>query len=325
MCVRPCYPRQVPASDETVTSPPIRPGEETHSSERVAWGPILILLGMCAVWGMNFVAIKIGNRGFPPVFASAARSTGAAVLVATWATMFGKELRVDRRRALDGLIMGSLFAGEFLFLYWGSAFTSASRSVLLVYTSPFWVAIGAHFLLRDDRLTPIKIVGLGLSFAGVAAVFRAPSGGLPTNHLLGDGMEILAAIFWALTTLFVKHTMRVRPMSTFQVLFYQLAFSAPLLWLGALIFERGELPVLRLDASLALLYQTVVVATVSYLLWFWLMRTQKASSLHSFTFFTPLFGVIFGGLFLGDHLPLLLWLGLASVAAGTYLVNTRRR
>jgi drug/metabolite transporter (DMT)-like permease len=109
------------------------------------------------------------------------------------------------------------------------------------------------------------------------------------------------------------------------VLFYQLAFSAPLLWLGTLVFERGEPLVFRVDASLALLYQTVIVATVSYLLWFWLMRTQKVSSLHSFTFFTPLFGVIFGGLFLGEHLSLLLWLGLALVAGGTYLVNTRQR
>ena len=132
-------------------------------------------------------------------------------------------------------------------------------------------------------------------------------------------------MFWALTTLYVKHTMRVRPMSTFQVLFYQLAFSVPLLWLGAFVFEHGEPLTFRLDSSLALLYQTVIVATVSYLLWFWLMRTQRVSSLHSFTFFTPLFGVIFGGLLLGEHLPLLLWLGLGCVAGGTYLVNTRQR
>src|SRR5665811_383812 len=141
------------------------------------------------------------------------RSTGATVLIAVWAALFGKNLLVDRRRLLDGLVMGSMFAAEFLFLYWGSAFTSASRAVLFVYTSPFWVAIGAHFLLRDDRLTWVKVAGLGLSFAGVGAVFLAPAGGLQTNHLIGDGMEVLAAISWALTTLYVKHTMRVRPMT----------------------------------------------------------------------------------------------------------------
>ena len=313
------------APKETAADSALPVFDGTRSPDRVGWGSVAMLLGMCAVWGLNFVSIQVGNRGLPPLFASAIRSTGATVLIAIWAALFGKQLLVDRRRLLDGLIMGGMFTLEFLFLYWGSSFTSASRSVLLVYTSPFWVAIGAHFLLRDDRLTWVKVAGLGLSFAGVAAVFRAPSGGLPANHLVGDGMEVLAAVFWALTTLFVKHTMRVRPMSTFQVLFYQLAFSVPLLWLGALVFEHGEPLTFRLDSSLALLYQTVIVATVSYLLWFWLMRTQKVSSLHSFTFFTPLFGVIFGGLLLGEHLPLLLWLGLGCVAGGTYLVNTRQR
>jgi len=279
---------------------------------------------LCAIWGANFVAIKIGNQGFPPLFSAAVRSTGAAFLVALWSTAGRRSLAVDRRRLLDGLIVGSVFSLEFMFLYVGMEYTTASRSVLLMYTSPFWVALGAHFLLPDDRLTWLKVGGLVLSFAGVAAVFRAPAGDLGTAHLVGDVLEVLAGLFWALTTLYIKRTMPKRPMTTSQVLFYQLAWSAPILWAATFVFESDRDLVPTVAASLGLAYQTVMVATISYLVWFWLMRTQQVSQLHSFTFFAPIFGVVFGGVFLGDHLSALLWVGLALVAAGTYLVNAPR-
>ena len=65
----------------------------------------------------------------------------------------------------------------------------------------------------------------------------------------------------------------------------------------------------------------MVVATISYITWFWLLQRNRASVLHSFTFFAPLFGVLFGGLLLGDRLPFLLLLGLVLVGSGIYLVN----
>ncbi|MHB9113334.1 MAG: DMT family transporter [Thermoleophilia bacterium] len=283
-----------------------------------------IMLVLCSIWGANFVAIKLGNQGFPPLFAAAVRSTGAALLVALWATATRRRILVDRRRLLDGVVMGALFSLEFVFLYWGTSYTTASRSVLLMYTSPFWVALGAHFLLPNDRLSWLKVGGLALSFAGVAAVFRAPAGSLGSSHLVGDAMEVLGGFFWAISTLYVKRTMPIRPMTTFQVLFYQLAFSAPILWMAALIFKSGGGLSPSLGSAAALAYQTIIVATMSYLVWFWLMRSRHVSQLHSFTFFAPLFGVVFGGIFLGDPLPLLLWAGLALVATGTYLVNAPR-
>ncbi|GAB4255447.1 MAG: DMT family transporter [Thermoleophilia bacterium] len=284
-------------------------------------GAVGLMLLLCALWGANFVAIKVGNRGFPPLLAAGLRSVGAAVLVGAWALLRGQSLGGSRRLWLHGVATGFLFALEFLFLYGGSVYTSASRAILLVYTSPFWVALGAHVLLPGDRLRVAKSAGLALSFLGVVAVFRAPGGGLGPDHLRGDLLEVLAAVSWAATTLYVKryiHPFGVGPVPT---LFYQLAFSAPILLAAAAVAGQVQPSAWRLDSVTAVAYQTVVVATFSYLAWFWLLQRNLASLLHSFTFFAPLFGVIFGGLFLGDHLPLLLWVGLALVAGGTYLVN----
>jgi len=280
-----------------------------------------LMVALCALWGANFVAIKVGNKGFPPIFAAGLRSVGATVLVGMWMVLRRGSLRAPRRLLMHGAVVGFLFSLEFLFLYGGTSYTSASRAILLVYTSPFWVALGAHFALRGDSLSPTKMLGLALSFVGVLAVFRAPGAGLGPDHLRGDGLELLAAISWAATTLYVKRYIQPFGIGSVQILFYQVAFSAPMLLIAASLAGQAAPTAWRLDSLLALLYQTVVIATISYIAWFWVLQRNRASTIHSFTFFAPLFGVVFGGLLLGDSLPFLLLLGLALVGSGIYLVN----
>lgn len=284
-------------------------------------GGIALIVLLCALWGANFVAIKIGNQGFPPLLAATFRSIGATILVGAWVVLRGRSFGDSRRLLVHGAITGVFFALEFVFLYAGTGYTSASRAILLVYTSPFWVALGAHYVLRGDRLTWVKMLGLVLSFMGVLAVFRAPGGGLGSHHLWGDGLEVLAAISWAATTLYVKRYLQPLGISSLLILFYQVAFSVPVLLAAALLFGQTAVTQWRFDSVAALAYQTVIVAAISYIAWFWLLQRNRASVIHSYTFFAPLFGVLFGGLVLGDHLPLLLWVGLALVGSGIYLVN----
>jgi drug/metabolite transporter (DMT)-like permease len=71
----------------------------------------------------------------------------------------------------------------------------------------------------------------------------------------------------------------------------------------------------------ALFYQSVIVAFVSYLVWFWLIGRHTVSRLAAFTSMAPIFGVILGGILLKEPLTLLVWLGLVCVAGGLYIVN----
>ena len=71
----------------------------------------------------------------------------------------------------------------------------------------------------------------------------------------------------------------------------------------------------------AFAYTVLAVVVIGYTTWFWLMRTYSASSLHAFTFLSPIFGVIAGSVLLGEALTAPLLIGLALVAAGIYLVN----
>jgi drug/metabolite transporter (DMT)-like permease len=83
---------------------------------------------------------------------------------------------------------------------------------------------------------------------------------------------------------------------------------------------------MRLDAVAvgSLLFQSVVVAFASYLAWFWLLTRYLAGRLAVFSFLTPLFGVLFGVLLLGEPLSLRFVLAAVAVGAGIALVNLRR-
>jgi hypothetical protein len=83
-------------------------------------------------------------------------------------------------------------------------FTTASRGVLFIYSTPFFVALGAHWLFPEERLLGTKVVGLVVAFAGLALAF-ADGLRLPTRReVLGDVLQLVGALLWAATTLIIK-------------------------------------------------------------------------------------------------------------------------
>jgi drug/metabolite transporter (DMT)-like permease len=135
-------------------------------------------------------------------------------------------------------------------------------------------------------------------------------------------MGALAAALWAGTTVLIRATPLARASAT-KVLFYQLAVSALLLPIASkMLGEPGVIAwTPRAVASLA--YQSVVVAFASYLAWFWLLTRYLAGRLAVFSFLTPLFGVLFGTLILGESLSGRFALAAILVGAGIALVNAR--
>ncbi len=279
-----------------------------------------ILMACCAAWGVNQVAIKISNTGITPILGAGLRSLVATLFLMAWCAI--RRVRLFERDGSlgHGIVIGLLFAGEFVFLYWGLVLTTASHSVIFLYTAPFFVALGAHFFLPNEPLRLGNVAGLALAFAGL---WLAVADGLtfPTRReLLGDLLELIAALMWGATTVVIKRRsdLRLTPQKT---LFYQLAISAVvLIGLSATVGEAGVTD-LRLLVLVAFFYQSVLVAFVSYLAWFWLLAHYPASNLAAFSFWTPVFGVFAGGLLLGERISPLLWGAVALVALGIFLVN----
>ena len=281
-----------------------------------------ILVLCCAGWGFNQVAIKISLAGIPPILSAGLRSLVAAALLWAWCRIRGEPLLRRDGTGGYGLLLGLMFAGEFVLIYGGLAFTTASRSVIFLYSAPFFVALGAHFFIPAERLTVGRIAGLALAFLGLCLAF-ADGLNLPSRReLLGDTLELLGGFAWGASTVVIKlrSSGRLTPQRT---LFYQLSVSSVvLIALAPLFGERGTTHLTPLVLG-AFAYQAVVVAFVSYLAWFWLLERYPASGLAAFSFWTPLFGVLGGWLLLGDRLSGNLGAAVALVAGGIYLVNRR--
>jgi drug/metabolite transporter (DMT)-like permease len=304
---------------ETSVSNQMSSNSDTSSHIPVAG--VLILVMLSFLWGANMVSIRFSNEGISPILAATIRSVVASFLLWVYAKYSSEKVFLQRGDLKHGIVIGVLFGVEFLLLYWGPSFTDVSRAVIFLYSHPFWVALGAHFLLTDDRLTVSKTAGLCLAFAGLVLVFGSRSPTLGPYFWVGDLLELAAGLLWAATTIYVKKFIWNRPISHFQTLFAQLFFSIPILAAGTLIFEWGQPIVLKPIVLGALFYQSVIVAFMSYLLWFWLIHRYPVSRLAAFTFPTPLFGVLLSGLILGEAITLFLGIGLALVAMGIYLVN----
>jgi drug/metabolite transporter (DMT)-like permease len=285
---------------------------------------ILTLIILTLIWGFNTPAIKYSNQGVSPVFTSALRSVIASICGIIYCMRKKERLFHTDIMLFHGFMVGLLFGLEFACIYFGMLYTDAARSVIFVYLSPFVVAVGAHFFLKGDRLTSLKILGLALAFTGIVLVFGGRPRTAKPTMLIGDVLEIMAAFFWGATTLYIKKFMaeKVHPINTF---LYQLFFSIPILFVVSFILEPKW--IYRIDPCIVgiILYQSVIVAFISYFIWFKLIHNYSVSRLSAFTFFTPIFGVLFSILFLGEEFTFSLKVGLPMVSMGIFFVNWKRR
>ena len=281
---------------------------------------VAILTGICMLWGLNAVAIKVSNLGIAPVFCAGIRSVMAVIALALW--MKVKKIPLFPSNLMDGLVVGILFGSEFACLYASLLYTTGSSAWILLYASPFFHATGAHFFLKGDRLTVYKSTGLLLAFIGVIILLSKNFGAPTWTGLVGDLLAFAAAALWALTTIYIKRRL-VGSVSFHHTLFYQTLFSIPILFLISVFLKETPIDHLNGAIILSVVFQGIVVAFVSYLLWFYLVHEYPVSRLSAFTFLTPVFAIISCVFFLHEPLTWKLSISLIFVSLGIYVVNMK--
>ncbi len=301
---------------------PVMSSPPAPSSRPLDTFAVLVTVGLCLSWGFNNVSIKLAIHDIPPLMQSAARSLIATVIVFAWTQVRGMPMFKRDGTLWPGILAGVLFALEFLFIYRGLVWTTATRGVLFLYLAPFFVVIGSRWLVPGDRFGVSQWLGLLLSFAGIVIAFGLPTPATSPYQMLGDLMLVGGGAAWAATTLIIKASALSR-ISAEKTLLYQLVVSVPLLGLGALMF--GE----RIDAmpsaiALGAFGYTIIVVSLTFAMWFALIVRYSAARLSVFTFLAPLFGVAAGHFVLNDPLTPPFALAVVAVAVGILLVNRPR-
>jgi drug/metabolite transporter (DMT)-like permease len=302
-----------------MSTPPI-PNPATRPLDPLAAAVVVML---CLSWGFQQVAVKLAIHDIPPLTQAAIRSVVAVVLIYGFTRLRGIALFARDGSLVPGLIAGALFGAEFVLLYWGLLYTTATRAVVFLYTMPFFVVLGARLWLPVDHFSPAQWIGLALSSAGIIVAFGLPTPALDPRQLIGDLMMVGAAALWAATTLTIKAT-PLHKIPPEKMMLYQLVVSVPMLT-GAAYF-LGE-RIVAMPSALAigsLAYQTIWVVGITFMLWFALIARYSANRLSVFTFLTPLFGVAAGHFVLGEPLTPAFAAAVALVAGGLVLVNRAR-
>ncbi|GAB3541925.1 DMT family transporter [Noviherbaspirillum agri] len=288
---------------------------------------ISVMLVLCVLWGLQQVAVKLAAPGMAPVMQIGLRSAIAAILVCCLMWWRGERLSTRAGIFSAGIATGVLFSLEFLCVAIGLQYTTASHMSVFLYTAPIFTVLGLHWSISGERLGMLQWSGVIAAFAGVAVAFSngfAEGSRAWADMLIGDALGVLGGIFWAATTVLIRRSaLSEAPPAT--TLLYQLGTCGVLLLGIALATGQAYQVSMTGIVWASLFFQAVIVAFISFLLWFWLLRQYLASRLSVFSFLTPMFGVGFGVLLLGDPLDPRFVLGAALVMIGVVMVNLRGR
>src|ERR1700687_3563490 len=282
-------------------------------------GAVALMMMLCLSWGFNQIAVKLALPDIPPMLQATIRSAGALPVLLLIARLRGVKIFKRDGTLGAGLFAGVLFGIEFVLIYRGLLFTSASRAVVFIYTAPFFVAFGSYLFL-GERLRASQWGGLALCFTGVALAIGVPQADVDAKLLLGDLMIVGGGALWAATTLIVKATPLLRAPPE-KALGYQVALSIPILGFAAWISGESITGVPGPLALSLMVYQAIWVVGLTFLIWFVLVKTYSASKLSAFTFITPLFGVVASYFIMHDTLTPIFGAAALLVIAGLYLVN----
>ncbi len=282
-----------------------------------------LMLACCVLWGLQQVVVKVTLPVLPPFVQGAVRSAIAALLLWAWSFARGVPLFGRDGTLVPGLAAGALFGFEFICIYGALTLTDASRVSVFIYMAPFVGALGLPRFAPAERLSPTQMFGLACAFAALAFAFQEGFMSPRRSQWLGDALAIMAAMLWGATTLMVRAT-RLTSTSPEKTLFYQLAVSTLVIYVASLVAgEQWPSTPVPLWAWGSLIFQSVVVAFASYLAWFWLLRRYPATRLSAFSFLTPMFGLVFAAIALGESISLRLVIALVFIAIGIWLVNRK--
>ncbi|MDP3853518.1 EamA family transporter [Phenylobacterium sp.] len=260
------------------------------------WLHVLLALAVVAVWGTNFVVIRIGLDHLPPLTFATLRFTFALLP----AVFFLKKPDVPwRNLAAYGMLIG---AGQFGLLYIAiNGHISPGLASLVVQTQVFFT-IGLAMWIAKERIRTFQVAALALAAIGLLVIVAHTDASVTP---LGLGLVLLAAASWAGGNAFSKAAGQVNMLS---YVVWASLFSVPPLLVLALVFE-GPTAMLQgvqnADAATwaAVIWQSVGNTLFGYAAWGWLLSRHPAATITPMAMLVPVFGMGASALWLGESLP----------------------
>ena len=266
-------------------------------TSRTTWIGLAFLAVTSIGWALNWPAIKILLRDWPPLFSRGVSGVAAALILAAIAIGRRESLSVPRA-AIPRLLFAS-FTNVFAWMGFGTMAMKdlrISEAALLVYTMPIWATLfawpilGARPTLRDGA-------ALVLGLAGIVILFGGHQMSLGPDQIAGVVLALAAATLFALGGVL---TITPLPIAPIALVAWQVGLGClPMIFLG-LAFEHPDLGALSWAGGAVLAYMVLGPMAICYLTWFAALRRLPASTAAIGTLSVPVMGVIGGAVTLGD-------------------------
>jgi drug/metabolite transporter (DMT)-like permease len=298
--------------------PALAPRSRHLERRPLDWLAIGLTLLLCVVWGVQQTAMKMVASDVDPIMQLGIRFAAAAVFfgIVTW--------RQEGRAAFrdgtlpSGLLLGSLFSLEFMLVALALRRTSAAHTIVFLYTAPIFTALGLR-VLPHERLSGPQWGGIALAIGGIATAFFQSSDRSWADLMGGDALAILAGAAWGMSNVALRMG-KVSGAAIAKTIFYQVGMGGVILIGFAYLNHTTH--VHWTPTSIAVqAYQIILVALLSYLIWFWLLGHYLTSRLMLLSLLTPLFGVAAGAWLLHEVITLSFIAGAVAVLGGIFIVN----
>lgn len=283
---------------------------------------------VAVIWGSSFLFMRIGVEEIPPAQLAFIRIGIAAVCMNVVLFFTGRRYPTDRNTLVSLVLLGIVNTGlPFTLLAWGEQTVESGLTSILQAITPLFALLIAHFAFADERITPMKIVGISISFAGILVLTRLDN--LTSLGDLGGEIAILvASLCYGIGTNFSRRMLRERGIDSIVVSTVTMtgatAFTFVLMYLVPLIGERAPVAISSLSGEvLQIMFVLGFLNTfIAYLMFYSVIGKLGGARASMVTYVVPVVAITLGAVFLNEVIDARLLFGSFLILLGLALVNS---
>ena len=274
-------------------------------------------VSVALIWGSTWGAIKIGVTDVPPFVFAFARAAAVAGVLTLIAIALRQPFPRGRRTVLIATIVGLINVGlTWAIIFWSEQFVPSGFVAVFGSAAPVWTALLAHFMVKGDRLSALKILGLVLGLGGTVILIGAPDAADGTAGLISTALLALMPITWAIAAILQSRFLRtVAPIPT-----VALGTWASVLLLAPFAFlQLPQGQHWTLASVLAFAYLVVFGTCFGMVVSFWLYRKLRPTTITLIQVIVPAEAILIGTFWLGEPVSIRMLGGAALVVAAVAL------
>ncbi len=274
------------------------------------------LMLLSAIWGSAFVGIGYALTAFHPLIVAFARILISAVLIGL--IIWAQKLPMPRGAQswilliLLGLINNAL---PFYLISWGQQYVSAGTAAVLLAIGPFVALIMAHWLTHDEKISPFKLIGVALGFAGVFVLFGEDLFKGEIHGLYGKLAILIATVGYVSSGLMIRKLSHLNTLVCAGSMFMTASvWMFPFVWLVPFGIED-----LHWAPVLTLLYLALVPTALASVIRIRLVQRTGVQFMSQVSYLIPIFAIFWAWVFFGTVPALTVWIALTLILGGLFI------